>query len=75
ARWLTPTELRFEGIAPTINYPKGTNDQYEGDLEIEFQASPSGPTEFQVTVQYQACTETECLAPDEIVLDGVFLPA
>lgn len=74
ARWLTPTEIRFEGISAKVDYPKGTNDQYTGQLEIPFESIVTSPTEFEARLQFQACTETECLAPDEIVLDGVLFP-
>lgn len=75
ARWLTPTQLRFQGIEPEVRYPKGADDQFTGTVEIEFSGNATTSTEFQVTVQFQACTDTECLAPDDIVLDGVLLPA
>lgn len=75
ARWLVPTELEFEGIRPQVQYPAGANDQYEGTIEIPFSIETvSSPTEFEVRVKFQACTDTECLAADEVMLSGVFLP-
>lgn len=75
ARWLVATALEFEGIRPEIDYPKGQSDRYEGVVEIPFRMTGvREPMEFGVRVRFQACTETECKNPDEIVLDGVILP-
>ncbi len=75
ARWLVPTELVFEGARATVIYPAGENEQYLGEFEIPFEVSVSEPTEFEVRVKFQACTNTECLAADDILLDGVLLPS
>lgn len=74
ARWLIATELVFEGANPTVEYPAGVNDRYEGPMVIPFRLNVSTPTEFELRFKFQACTNTECRPAEEIVLDGVFLP-
>lgn len=74
ARWLVPTELRAEGIKISPSYPAGANDRLEGDFEIEFTISADRrPAEFELRLSFQACTDTECLPGDEIVMGGVVL--
>ncbi|HTQ08812.1 MAG TPA: DUF255 domain-containing protein [Fimbriimonadaceae bacterium] len=71
AKWLVPTELRFDGIEAAIDYPDG--DEYRGEVRIPFRIRlPEGVArcEFEVRVNFQACTDTECQLPAEIVLTG-----
>jgi uncharacterized protein len=74
ARWLTPTRLEVQPLRAVVGYPEGTDDRYEGTLQIpvtlELPAGESG-AEFEIKVSYQACTETECQAPAEKTLSGV----
>ncbi len=72
AKWLTPTKLDFKPVDAEIAYPDG--ETYKGEVRIPFSiAFPTGESgaEFEVTVSYQACTETECLLPGSITLAGV----
>lgn len=74
ARWLTPTALAFQPMKAEVDYPEAVNYAYEGEVRIPFRiALPAGSTgeEFEVRVSYQACTDTECLAPAEKTLSGV----
>lgn len=75
ARWLIPTEVKFEGVRAQVDYPAGENDRYEGVIEIPFKISVKAneTQEFEVRIRYQACTETECLSPEEAVFDGVVI--
>jgi uncharacterized protein YyaL (SSP411 family) len=68
ARWLVPTALTFDGIRAEVAYPAAANDRYEGRVEIPFTVFlPGGESgaDFELLVGYQACTESECLAPAE----------
>lgn len=72
ARWLIPTEVVSEGVKVKVSYPEGTLDQYEGITELPITLDSGGQTaEFELRVKFQACTDRECLAPDELVLDGI----
>jgi uncharacterized protein len=74
ARWLTPTEVRVEGLRGDVQYPQAENDQYVGEVRIPFTVEiPEGrrDAEFEVRVSYQACTESECLLPKERALEAV----
>jgi uncharacterized protein YyaL (SSP411 family) len=76
ARWLIPTALRFQPLEADVSYPKSTDYAYEGKVTIPFSLRlPTGSSgeEFEVSVTFQACTDTECLAPQEKVLSGVVL--
>ncbi len=64
--WLHATKLRLEGILGEAGFPEAENDRYEGDVQIPVRVrAPQATKEFQLVVSYQACTETECLAPVE----------
>ncbi len=62
--WLIPTEVRFEGVEGTVHYPDGGEGRYAGVVEIPYDVSAT--QEYEVVVRYQACTDRECLAPQEI---------
>jgi len=73
ARWLTPTKLEIKGVQSTITYPEPTEDRYVGAIEIPFTVVlPRGQSgaEFELVVRYQACTDTECRAPEEKVFSA-----
>ncbi len=74
ARWLTPTKIQVQGAKAEISYPPSVDEQYTGNIEIVFSVQlPSGESgiEFEMVVSYQACTESECLAPAEKVFTAV----
>jgi len=74
ARWLIPTRVSVQPVGFTVSYPAPVDDRYEGRVEIPFTVKlPAGKSEaeFEVRVSYQACTETECLAPEEKAFDAV----
>ena len=74
ARWLTPTKIQVRGAKAEIVYPEALEDQYRGVVEIPFAITlPSGESgvEFEMVVSFQACTDSECLAPVEKVFSGV----
>lgn len=76
ARWLTPTKVEIRGVKGTVTYPQSNNDRFEGDIQIDFTATlPQGESgvEFEIAVSFQACTETECQAPQEKVFTVVVL--
>lgn len=74
ARWLTPTLVKVQPLRADVRYPGAFEDRYEGTVEIPFTvelpASESG-AEFEVTVTFQACTESECQLPQEKTFAGV----
>lgn len=74
ARWLTPTQLKVQGVLGEAGFPPGENDRYEGDVSIPVRLRGPGRTEeFELTVVFQPCTESECLLPVERSLTGVLL--
>jgi uncharacterized protein YyaL (SSP411 family) len=66
--YLIPTEIRGEvrgvtyppGESMTFAFSKEPLSVYAGEVEIVFQAGSEAP---KVTLVYQACDETRCLAP------------
>ena len=75
-RWLTPTALVFKPIPAQVSYPPAVEDTYAGEVRIPFEVElPSGSRgeEFEVTVSFQTCTDSECLMPAQKVLSGVLL--
>jgi uncharacterized protein YyaL (SSP411 family) len=74
ARWLIPTEVSVEPLGFEVAYPTATGLGYVGETVIPLRLRlPKGESgaEFEVTVRYQACTETECLEPQQKRLAGV----
>ncbi|HZH97864.1 MAG TPA: protein-disulfide reductase DsbD domain-containing protein, partial [Fimbriimonadaceae bacterium] len=67
ARWLVPT--RVSASEPVqVHYPEAVNERYEGEIRIPIEVrmpSSSSALEFELKVEWQACTETECLPPKE----------
>jgi hypothetical protein len=65
--WLIPTEVRFEGASGRASYPAGVDGRYEGTVEIPFELE-AGEQVSSIVVRFQACTESECLAPEEVTV-------
>ena len=74
AKWLIPTTMRVEGVLGEAGFPEPENDMYKGTVNFPIRLRPSnGTEEFQLTVRYQPCTDSECLGPQERVLSGVVI--
>ncbi|HEY3780557.1 MAG TPA: DUF255 domain-containing protein [Fimbriimonadaceae bacterium] len=76
ARWLIPTNIEIQPLKASFDYPGGSDVQYEGRLEVPFTVQlPAGESgaDFELTVTYQACTNSECLEPQEKRLTGVIV--
>jgi uncharacterized protein YyaL (SSP411 family) len=74
ARWLTATRVSVRPVKATVTYPPSVDEGYDGDFEIRFAMElPSGESgaEFEVEVEFQACTDTECLPPVKKTYNGV----
>jgi uncharacterized protein len=74
ANWLVPTSIQMEPLAFQAHFPDAPGERYEGVVEIPIEINlPAGVgvAEFELTVRFQACTETECLAPEERKLTGL----
>jgi len=65
-RWLTPTKIETTPVKSRVEYPPAQELGYFGELKVPFfiDSAKSG-TEFEVRVSFQACTENECLQPEE----------
>ena len=66
-RWLTPTDVRFVGVKGRVFWPESTDMGYFGSVTVPFevQVPVEQSVKFELAVQYQACTETACLEPEE----------
>lgn len=74
AAWLIPTSLKVDGVLGEAGFPEGENDRFEGEVSIPIRLRAKKSTEeFQLTVRFQACTESACKAPEERVLTGVLI--
>lgn len=74
ARWLVATEITVEPLKISVAYPPSEADRYIGEIHIPFTLElPTGSKgeEFELTVRYQACTDTECKLPVERRFGGV----
>jgi len=74
AKWLTATALHVEGVFGEASFPAPNGERYEGEVRIPLRLRAKSKTdEFVLRVRYQACTESECLLPQEATLTGVVL--
>ena len=74
AKWLSPTSVSIEGVFGEASFPESKEGIYCNEARIVLRLRPkSGSSEFEVTVRYQACTESECLMPQETSLTGVLI--
>ena len=73
--WLIPTTVRVEGALAEAGLPDDSENDWSGLVEIPLRLRVQGarPSEFKVTVTYQACRETACLAPATVQLTGTIL--
>lgn len=69
ARWIVPTQVKFEGVRGTAKFPEPANDRYEGSFNVALSFSIAQGREGEVRFSYQACTESECLEPKEQVFE------
>ncbi len=71
-RWLIPTQVQVQPLPAEVDYPNTDDMGYAGSASIPFRVQPRGSErEFEVTVTYQACTDSECLEPVEARFDCV----
>jgi uncharacterized protein YyaL (SSP411 family) len=71
--WLVGTTLSVPDFEFAAEYPAGGPLGYVGDVRIPFRIEmpeASSEVEFRVDVRFQACTESECLEPQDVVLIG-----
>ncbi len=69
AKWLTPTALHVEGVLGEAAFPGG--ETYSGEVRVPLRLRAGTKTqEFLLRVRYQACTESECLLPQEAEIPG-----
>ncbi len=74
ARWLIPTTLKVEGVYGEAGFQESDDDRYEGEVNIPVRLRPkSGSADYELTIRYQPCTETECYEPQEKSLSGVVI--
>jgi hypothetical protein len=74
ARWLEPTNVLADGCDLQVEWPRASEDRYEGKVTLPLRLkSDRLPAEFELTVRYQACTNTECLPKTEVRLHGVLV--
>ncbi|MBS1724272.1 MAG: thioredoxin domain-containing protein [Armatimonadetes bacterium] len=71
ASWLVPTTVEIDGAYGEAAYPETTSGRYDDSATIHLRLRRKGASqEFAIRVRFQACTESECHAPQEIELEG-----
>jgi uncharacterized protein YyaL (SSP411 family) len=78
ARWLEPTVVEVRPVKADVLWPEPSEDQYVGSLIVPVRVwlSPGlDAEEFEVVVKWQACTDQECLLPQERSFGAVILKA
>jgi len=63
-------------LSGDVQYGPAENDRYEGTVEIPFEVhlpEKEEGADFEVLVSYQACTESECLLPEEKAISAVVI--
>ncbi len=76
ANWLSPTRLAVAGATAEALFPDSDSDRFEGEVRIAVRIKPDQPEgEFEISIQYQVCSEQECHMPTEQTLNGRFTSA
>lgn len=71
ADWLVPLSVNLEGVYGEASFPESIEGAYRGEVLIPIRLRPkTGSSPFRLIVKHQACTESECLLPQETVLEG-----
>lgn len=75
ADWLIPTEVQIDSAFGEASFPDSLDGTYRDECRIVLRVRPISKQtqEFQVRLRYQACTESECYAPAEVVVSGRLL--
>lgn len=74
AKWLVPTSVQVDGVYGEASFPESKEGTYTGETLINVRLRPKGAErEFALSVRYQVCTDTACLAPEEVTLTGRLL--
>ncbi|MCW5938137.1 MAG: DUF255 domain-containing protein [Fimbriimonadaceae bacterium] len=72
AKWLTPTSLTVEGALGEAGFPDALEGVLEGEVRIPVRLRSAGSPEFEITVRFQPCSQSECLSPEERKVTGRF---
>ena len=70
-KWLVPLRVEFTGLNGTADFPLAADFGYEGEIEIPFSVQMTGNAdveECEISIRYQACTDTECLMEETLRL-------
>jgi hypothetical protein len=63
--------VKVEGVYGEASFPESKEGVYKDEARIVLRVKPkSKESEFELTLRYQACTESECLAPAETTVTG-----
>ncbi len=69
ADWLVPTHLTVEGAFAEAAFTD--EPQFSGDLEVPIRLRKRGETDtFTVAIDYQLCSDSECLLPSRALIAG-----
>lgn len=73
-RWLIPTQLNVQPLPFEVQYPASSELGFDGEIVIPFKVRTEGKDrEFELTLTYQACTDTECQEPVDVRFDCVIV--
>ncbi|MBS1707306.1 MAG: DUF255 domain-containing protein [Armatimonadetes bacterium] len=73
-KWLVPTTVSVSGVLGEVGFPDEPSGQYTGRVELPMRlfASP-GRHEFVISVTYQLCDDSKCMAPVTKSLEGLLI--
>lgn len=74
AKWLVPTTVSVEGVLGEAGFPDEPSGIYSGRIGLPLKLFASAGThEFVLSVTYQMCDDTRCLAPETKTLTGLLI--
>ncbi|MBX3110812.1 MAG: DUF255 domain-containing protein [Fimbriimonadaceae bacterium] len=74
AKWLSPTTVQVKGALGEVGFPDDPSGVYQGRVELPVRLfAASGRHEFFLSVSYQLCDESKCLAPVTKELEGLLI--
>ncbi len=77
AAWLEATRVEVEGVYGEAAFPESNNADIVGEVvfDIRLRLKKEAPSEFELSLTAQLCSESECLAPQTLRLAGVLFPS
>jgi len=75
ADWLIPSTVEISGAYAEASWPESVAGQYRNEFDVAIRLKPRGTIhDFEITLNYQLCSDSECYRPQSVTLIGQINP-